>query len=108
MSWRTQTYTSRISRSGVSVLLDLDGTLLDSRRVADALHATCRWIAEQRPGVDAEMLMLANRRAWQEFWPAVEDASTRGTMDGDPGLEAWRRTFAAVDLFDDELLRAVL
>jgi hypothetical protein len=29
-------------------------------------------------------------------------------MDGDPGLEAWRRTLAAVDLFDDELLRAVL
>ena len=90
------------------MLLDLDGTLLDSRRVADALQATCRWIAEQRPGVDAEMLMLANRRAWQEFWAAVEDAWTRGTMDGDPGLEACRRTLAAVDLFDDELLRAVL
>ncbi len=92
------------------MLLDLDGTLLDSRRAADALYATCRWLAEQRPGVHAEMLMLANRRAWQEFWPAVQDAWTRdhGWRSVDPGLEAWRRTLAAVDLLDDELLRGLL
>lgn len=35
------------------------------------------------------------------------DVKTVGRL-GDPCLEAWRRTLAAVDLFDDELLRAVL
>ena len=89
-----------------AVCFDLDGTLLDGSGYSSALGRTCEAIALRVPGLEPDELAKTNQKVWNGYWPAVEEQWTLGAIDGATvSLEAWRRTFHACGLDDDELSR---
>ena len=89
-----------------ALLFDLDGTLLDEQGQQDAVARTCRVVAAEYPGIDAETLLAANGIVWRSYWPEVEDAWMRGRLDSAAvSFEAWRRTLGARGVADDAVAR---
>ena len=85
-----------------ALCFDLDDTLLDPSGFRASVVRTCERIAASHSTLDAARLLDANGRAWQSYWPEVEQRWELGEIDGARvGLEAWRRTLRACDC-DDE------
>ncbi|MET0976914.1 MAG: HAD family hydrolase [Leifsonia sp.] len=92
-----------------TLLLDLDGTLLDWSHLREAIRSTCAGITAAHPHLALDPLEIekVNDAVWDTYWPEVELDWYRGELDDEElGLEAWRRTFEAFGLTDDELIRA--
>jgi putative hydrolase of the HAD superfamily len=80
---------------------DLDETLLDGSRLQETVVKTCGQLAKAT-GIDAKSLLEANIRAFQSYWPEVEEGWTLGTLSGrEVSEEVWRRTLLACGR-DDE------
>ncbi len=89
---------------------DLDDTLLDGSRFSfqETILHTCADLARST-GLDANQILEANSKAWQSYWPEVEEKWTLGGLSGaDVSLEAWRRTFLACGRDDESLARLAL
>src|SRR3954468_9027087 len=79
-----------------TLLLDLDGTLLDWSQLRNAIRSTCAGITAEYPHLELDALEIekVNDAVWDSYWPEVELDWYRGELDNDElGLEAWRRTF---------------
>lgn len=92
-----------------ALFFDLDETLLDNGGVQESIVRTCREIATRHPGLEAARLVEANGRAWQDYWPTVEDDWTLGTLDGaSMRLEVWRLTLRACGCDDESIAQLAL
>lgn len=89
-----------------ALFFDLDGTLLDGSGHHEAILRTCRRIASDQLGLDADRLLAANDEVWQQYWPEVADKWTLGVLDGTHvSLGAWRRTLRLCGCTDDAIAR---
>ena len=87
---------------------DLDETLVDGSKFRDTVVQTCNQLAVAT-GLDANQLLEANGKAWQSYWPQVEERWTLGSMSGaDLSLEVWRRTLLALGRNNEGLARLAL
>ena len=87
-----------------ALFLDLDGTLLDDSLQQEAIIRTCEEIAAIQQGLDNARLVEANTKAWQTYWPQVENDFALGKMEGaSVSLEAWRRTLHACGCEDESV-----
>jgi putative hydrolase of the HAD superfamily len=92
-----------------TLLLDLDGTLLDWSQLRKAIRSTCAGITAEYPHLELDALEIekVNDAVWDSYWPEVELDWYRGELDNDElGLEAWRRTFEHFGLHEAELVQA--
>ena len=88
-----------------AVLLDMDGTLVDSSP-AVAVGRTCRDLAATRPGLHEALLLAANSEVFREYFTEIEEAWTLGHIDGaSVSREAWRRTLDRCGCYDPDLAR---
>jgi putative hydrolase of the HAD superfamily len=86
------TVTRRL-RTPAAIVLDLDGTVLDSSSLPDAAAQACALVCGTLEGLDPEQLFAANKEAWAQVWREVELACWLGEVDGlAASREAWRRT----------------
>lgn len=87
---------------------DLDDTLVDGSKFRDTVVQTCNQLAVATE-LDADQLLEANGKAWQSYWPQVEEKWTLGSLSGaDLSLEVWRRTLLAFGRDDERLARVAL
>ncbi len=76
-----------------TVFFDLDSTLLDHSHGREALVATCRQIAAEVPGLDADDLLKANGTVWPRYRAEIDADWTLGRIDSlTASREAWRRS----------------
>lgn len=88
-----------------AVLLDMDGTLVDSS-AAVAVRRTCRDLVAVRTGLDEALLLAANSEVFRQYFNDIEDAWTLGRIDGaSVSREAWRRTLERCGCDDGDLAR---
>ena len=91
-----------------AISFDLDETLLDGSKFRDTVVQTCNQLAVAT-GLDANQLLEANGKAWESYWPQVEEKWTLGGLSGaNLSLEVWRRTFLACGQDDEHLARLAL
>jgi putative hydrolase of the HAD superfamily len=93
-------------RPARALCFDLDNTLLDSSLYRESVVGTCERLAATHSALDVGRLLDANGRAWQGYWPVIEEDWNLGVIDG-AGVkrEMWRRTLIACDCDDESLLR---
>src|SRR6266567_181968 len=90
-----------------AVSFDFDDTLLDGSKssIQETILHTCAELATVT-GLDANRILEANDKAWQSYWPEVEEKWTLGRVSGaEVSLEAWRRTLVSCGRDDESLAR---
>ena len=90
-----------------AIFFDLDDTLLVSAYSWAPIEQTCELLAVNRPYLNAQALLAANKEVWLSYWPAMERDWTLGIggFDGAAlSMEAWRRTLSTCGVVDDEAL----
>jgi HAD superfamily hydrolase (TIGR01509 family) len=92
---------TRRLRTPTEVVLDLDGTTLDSSGLPDAAAQACALVCATLEGLDPDQLLAANKDAWAQVWHEVEKACWLGEIDGlVASREAWRRSLEACGCYD--------
>lgn len=85
--------------------MDFDDTLLDNSVVRASVEQACEAIAAAAPEVDREQLLLANTKAWNQYWPEVEPLCWIGEMEMlDVSREVWRRSLEACGCDDSAVV----
>jgi putative hydrolase of the HAD superfamily len=87
---------------------DLDETLLDGSRLQETIRQTCTELAKETR-LDANQIFEANSKAWNNYWPEVEQQWTLGRISGaEVSLEVWRRTLLTCGRDDESLSKLAL
>ena len=89
-----------------ALLFDLDGTLLDSGGLEEAVAHACSDVVAAVPGLDANRLSAANAVVFGSYWQEIEQDWTLGVLDGATvSREVWQRTLYICDIHDETFAR---